>query len=220
MAPDPIRPVNRPKAAAQRSYDRLSRWYDWVAAPERKFVERGLALLAARPEERILELGPGTGHALAALGQRVGKSGLVAGLDLSSGMLAQAQRRLNQAAVTDRVCLTQGNAVHLPFASSRFEAVLLSFTLELFATPEIPQVLGEVQRVLVEDGRCCVISLAKEDSRLAVGIYEWVHDRFPILADCRPIYLEDVLRAASFRIYQTVDMFMWGLPVTAALAGK
>ncbi len=218
MTQSPIRPVNRTKAAAQRSYDRMSRWYDWFAASERKFTDVGLDLLAAQPRERILELGPGTGYGLAALGQSVSKGGLVAGLDLSAGMLAQAAQQVRQARVADWVYLAQGDAAHLPFASQLFDAVLMSFTLELFDTPEIPQVLSEVARVLGENGRYCVISLAKEEKRLAVRLYEWAHDHFPSYADCRPIYVENMLLAAGFHIEKRVTMRMWGLPVTIALA--
>ncbi|MCA9933545.1 MAG: methyltransferase domain-containing protein [Ardenticatenaceae bacterium] len=216
MKQPPIRPVTRSKAAAQASYDRMSRWYDWFAASERRFAVAGLRLLDAQPGERVLELGPGTGHGLAALGTAVAEQGTVVGLDLSGGMLCQAARQ----AQSQWVSLTQGDAAHLPFASQSFDAVFMSFTLELFDTPHIPGVLAEVRRVLVEDGRFCLVSLEKEAARPAVRLYEWVHDRLPNYADCRPIYAKVSLTEANFYLQETIRLSMWGLPVTIALTRK
>jgi len=42
-----------------------------------------LALLDAHPGENVLDIGPGTGHSLAALSHSVGKAGRVEALDLS-----------------------------------------------------------------------------------------------------------------------------------------
>jgi len=63
-----VAPVERSTAQARATYDRLAPWYDWVEAPfERRARAAGLRLLDARPGERILEIGVGSGHTLAAL---------------------------------------------------------------------------------------------------------------------------------------------------------
>jgi ubiquinone/menaquinone biosynthesis C-methylase UbiE len=69
--------------ATRANYDRLSRWYDSFSSSERRFTETGLRLLDPKPDEAILEIGFGTGHALAALAQ----TARVWGIDLSPGML-------------------------------------------------------------------------------------------------------------------------------------
>ena len=147
---------------AQANYDRLSRWYDWLAGSEAKYRAAGLAALAAQPGERILEIGFGTGHALAALATAVGETGSVAGLDISQGMLNVAGDRLAQAGVRQRVDLRLGDARTLPYDTAVFDGVFMSFVLELFTGPEMACVLAEVWRVLQPDGRLCVVSLAKE----------------------------------------------------------
>ena len=112
--------------------------------------------------------------------------------------------------------MIQGDGTLLPFAPHSFEAAFLSFTLELFSDDEIPVVLEECHRVLKREGRLGVVSLAKRDV-LACRLYEWGHERWPALLDCRPIHLRESLKAAGFRIQAAKVQTMWGLPVEIAL---
>jgi len=52
----------------------------------------------------------------------------------------------------------------------------------------------------------------------AVAIYEWLHDRLPVLVDCRPIYAWAALREVGFQIAAVSALSMWGLPVEIVLA--
>lgn len=206
----------------QQNYDRMSRWYDLFAASEKKFTEFGLQLLGVKEGERILEIGSGTGHSLVTMAEQVGESGLAAGVDLSPGMIAVARKRMypfghKQAKGAVRnVGMIQGDGTLLPFAHKSFDAVLLSFTLELFSDDEISVVLNECRRVLRDDGRLGVVSLAKQDV-LACRLYEWGHKRWPALLDCRPIELRKSLETESFRIQAAKVQTMWGLPVEIVL---
>ncbi len=134
--------VTRSKEAARRSYDRLSAWYEVLAASERRWAEAGVACLAPAPGEHILEIGYGTGWMLRRLARAVGPTGRVHGIDISDGMQAIAAKRLRAAGLADRVELTTGDACELPYGSDSMSGVFMSFTLELFDTPELPVVLG------------------------------------------------------------------------------
>ena len=103
-----------------------------------------------------------------------------------------------------------------PFASNSFDAVFLSFTLELFSEAEIPVVLKECRRVLKQEGRLAIVSLAKKDV-LACHLYEWGHKRWPVMLDCRPIELRKSLEAGGFRVQAAKIQTMWGLPVEIVL---
>jgi demethylmenaquinone methyltransferase/2-methoxy-6-polyprenyl-1,4-benzoquinol methylase len=135
-------------------------------------------------------------------------------------MLRQAAEKIKTAGRENQICLLRGDGTNLPLGDETFAAVFISFTLELFDTPEIPAVLAEVKRVLQPGGRLAVVSLTREQAGFAVEIYEIFHDIWPALLDCRPIQACTALHEASFKIIaQTVNK-MWGLPVEIVLAEK
>jgi ubiquinone/menaquinone biosynthesis C-methylase UbiE len=219
---DSIHRVYRTKTEAQASYDRLSRWYDLLSgSSEARPRQAGLELLHALPGEHVLDIGPGTGHSLAALARSVGNTGCVQALDLSPGMLAVSRARLAKTSADAAACLTCGDALCLPYPTGAFDAVFSSFNLELFDTPEIPQVLEECLRILRPGGRISVVSLSKAGKNGAmIKLYEWSHDRFPAFVDCRPIFVQPSLAQAGFHILAVKCMSMWGLPVEIVLAQK
>ncbi len=131
-AVSPVVPVLRTKEEAKRLYDRISRFYDFfTVAFERKYAEMALERLSVKEGETVLEIGFGSGHCLRQIAQSVGKSGKAYGIDISSGMLAVAKRRLERAQLMDRVELYCGDAASLPYDDNTFDAIFVSFTLEL-----------------------------------------------------------------------------------------
>lgn len=214
--------VTRSKAAAESAYDRMSRFYDRLAGgSERAFMEDGLRRLALRPGDRALEIGFGTGHAIVAMAKSVGPAGRVCGIDLSGAMLTLAEERTRREGVAERVELRRGDGAALPYAAGIMDAVFLSFTLELFDTPEIPVVLAECRRVLRPGGRIAVVAMsAAERPGLPLRLYLWAHKTFPAAVDCRPIFAGKSLEAAGFRLLHSVKENMWGLPVEIALGER
>ena len=110
------------------------------------------------------------------------------GIDISPKMLELANNKIRKRLFTDRVKLACGDAINLPYPDNKFDAVFLSFTLELFDTCEIPKALKEVKRVL------------KLNGRLFLRLYEWAHIKFPKYIDCRPIFVTKSIKEAGFDI--------------------
>jgi ubiquinone/menaquinone biosynthesis C-methylase UbiE len=214
--------VLRTKGEAKIAYDKMSRWYDLLAGgSEREFVRLGLDRLAIARGEVVLEIGFGTGHALVALAQAVGSAGKVYGIDISEGMRNTSQARVSKAGLATRVELRLGDAARLPFDDRFFDCAFMSFTLELFDTPEIPGVLSECWRVLRWGGRLGVVSMSKKgDAGAMLRFYEWLHDAIPAYVDCRPIYAQEALVAAGFDVVEAEVRTMWGLPVEIVSAQK
>jgi ubiquinone/menaquinone biosynthesis C-methylase UbiE len=213
--------VDRSKADAGKFYDRISGSYDWLGGLcERGQAVKALEGLNIRSGETVLEIGFGTGYCLRLIAAAVGSNGKACGIDLSGGMVRRARQRLEKADFLNRVELYRGDAKKLPFEDKTCDAVFLSFTLELFDSPEIPEVLGEIRRVLKPGGRLGVISLSKQDSSLAVRLYEWVHNRWPKYVDCRPIYTESAIQTAGFKIHLRKTARLVILPVETVIGVK
>jgi ubiquinone/menaquinone biosynthesis C-methylase UbiE len=200
-------------AATAANYDRLSPWYDRLTAVERPYRARALRMLAAQPGENVLEIGCGTGQALAELAQAAGSEGRAIGLDLSSGMLAQAQRRFTGAPAA--VSLLHGNALALPLCAGSCDAVFLSFTLELLDLERQHQLLREVRRVLRENGRLALLSLSNHVLTPVSRLYWSLHELAPAVIDCRPLLVAPLLAAAGFTITRQEQDTLFGLPLVA-----
>jgi demethylmenaquinone methyltransferase/2-methoxy-6-polyprenyl-1,4-benzoquinol methylase len=208
-------------ATARASYDRMSRVYGWLSdSSERRFVEDAVdGLLRPQPGERILEPGFGAGQVIVALAELVGPEGHVSGIDISDGMVAAAGRRVEHHGLADRVDLRQGDAAHMPYADASFDAVFMSFALELFGDGEIPRVLAEVHRVLRPTGRLCVACMSSTGGNAEMEkLYTWAHDKFPSFVDCRPIDAPSWLGDNGFTVDERRPLTMWGLAVDLVLA--
>lgn len=208
----------------RRFYDRISDAYDLLAdSNERPARLRGLHALNIQPGEKVLELGFGTGNEILDLAGLVGPSGLVAGIDISPGMLAVSQRKLARNPVEAPTDLQVGDARLLPWKDASFDAVYSSFTLELFPLEDIPTVLAQCRRVLRPGGRIGLVSMAKvkadEKPSTLERAYIWMHRHFPHLVDCQPIDLLGYVKDAGFEIVQSIDMEIWTMPV-AAVVGR
>lgn len=204
-------------------YDRISASYDWLAdANERSARQAGLALLDLKPAESVLEVGFGTGNEILDMANLVGPQGKVAGIDISSGMLAVAQGKVDQAAPATSIDLRVADARALPFDAGTFDAAYASFTLELFPEEDLPTVLAEIRRVLKKGGRLAAVSMAEvkdgESPSFLERTYVWMHRHFPHIVDCRPIDLPTLLDAAGFQVRKVTDMKIWTMPVAAVLA--
>ncbi len=206
-------PLSRGKQDAKQFYDRASGWYGHIAEPfERKSAEMALEHLAIQTGEIVLEIGFGTGYCLQRIAQLVGQEGKACGIDISEGMLQVTKRRLAKAGLIDRVELCCGDATRLPYDDGIFDAVFMSFTLELFDDFEIPRVLQEIERVLKPSGRLGVVSMSRSyGESMALRLYKWAHKKWPKYIDCRPIYVEDSLRDAGYNIRGTEKARLIGL---------
>jgi ubiquinone/menaquinone biosynthesis C-methylase UbiE len=220
IQPPPLR-VFQTREQTRAYYNKLSAFYDALSdrseAPVRK---AGLGLLKACDGEKLLEIGFGTGHCVGILANAVGINGKVFGIDLSERMVRRAKENLSASGLLGHTKLQCGDATGLPYADGIMDGVFMSFTLELFDTPEIPKVLNECKRVLRTGGRIVVVAMSKKGKRKPlVGFYEWAHEHFPNFLDCRPIYAQQALKDSGFVIEKTMMKKMW-VPVELILARK
>src|SRR3954464_8580493 len=111
-----------------------------------------LALLAARPGERVLDIGSGPGFLVASLADVVGASGAVHGLDQSAPMNDIARDLIG---TRPWARIDDGDAVELPYGHGAFDAAVSTQVYEYVA--DIPRALSELRRVLRLGGRALVL---------------------------------------------------------------
>ena len=194
----------------KNGYGVVSRFYALVEGIfEKGLRQKGLQLLSITPGEVVLEVGVGTGYSLKEIANSVGENGKAYGIDVTPQMLEITRKRLRKAGLMDRVELYEGDARSMPYEDGKFDAVYMAATLELFDTPDIPRVLSEIKRVLKPSGRLGVVSLTKEsrEDSLFIRFYEWLHQKVPKYASCRPIYVEELVKDAEYEIIKT-DQFV------------
>lgn len=121
----------------------------FVRFVENKRIRRILALLAARPGDRVLEIGCGAGHVLARV-----PAGRRFGIDLAESLLGKAARRLG-----GPLGLVQGDAQHLPFRDRVWDRVYCTEVLEHIPSPGAA--LAEIGRI-VAPGGVAVVSVPNE----------------------------------------------------------
>lgn len=206
------RPPDR--SSTRATYDRIGGWYDLTEGPFHAGLRRAaLRLASAGPGERILEIGPGTGHELLDFVHRAG-SGRVWGIDLSRGMLDSARRRVEGAGVV----LLQGDGTRLPLSSGTFDLVFSCFVLDLLPRPAIARVLGEARRVLRPGGRAVLLSLASGRPSPGLRWYRLVRRRMPRLVACRPIPLRRCVEEAGLLVRRVRRAPLMGLPAETVKA--
>ncbi len=102
----------------------------------------GLAALAPRPGERILDLGCGGGATTARIVEAVGPEGAVTGIDISPDLLAVARARPGNAAAV----FLEGDAQDWDFAAGAYDALFSRFGCMFFADP--PAAYANLRRAL------------------------------------------------------------------------
>ncbi len=210
----------------KKSYGVVSRFYGIIEGIiEKGLRQKALQLLSVTLGEAVLEVGVGTGYSLKEMANSVGENGKAYGIDLTPQMLEITRKRLKKAGLLNRVELCEGDARSMPYRDSQFHAVYMASTLELFDTPDIPKALKEVKRVLKLSGRLGVASLTKEgrEGSLFLKFYEWLHQKIPKYANCRPIYVEESVKEAGYQITKAEEFVLfkivpWKIIVARPLA--
>ena len=217
-----VLPISRTKEEARQAYDRISKSYDYtLGLLGRKYAQTALERLSVVEGETVLEIGFGTGHCLDRAAKLVGPGGKVCGIDISPAMIEKTKERLKKDGLANRADLCCGDAMCLPFRENSFDAVFMSFTLEVFDTAEIPGVLVQIKRVLRPDGRLGIVAMSKEDGRsVFLKAYEWIHNKFRKYFGTRPIYAGECLIDAGYQIKSKQKIRIFRLPAEIIVAVK
>lgn len=173
---------------------RLDRYWRWRAARQ---ILKG-------DERTLLDLGVGTGKFLETfLGRQ--KWEITAGVDFSREMLRRAREKLSAASN-----FVQGDIHELPFANSRFDLVISSFTLR--SVKDRPHFFKEIYRVLRPHGRAAFLCLTRPTHFLGRLLYA------PYLKFYLP--LMGSLISSNRAAYQFLSQSIQAFPAPGEIAGE
>ena len=157
--------VNDLFAAIARRYDLLNDLQSFGL--HRRWKRRVVALAAATPGARALDLCCGTGDIAFALAQRRAET---TGLDFSEKMLEVAvARQRNLKSETSNLKFIHGDAQQIPFPDSSFDIVTVGYGLRNLASWE--RGLDEMFRVARPGARLIVLDFGKPPNALWRRIY-------------------------------------------------
>ena len=123
-----------------------------------------------RPEERILDLGCGSGWATRLLARRAGKvppdSSPVVGVDISDEMIRQAR---DDSKEFDKVTFVVGSAAQIPWEENYFDKVLSVESFYYYSDQD--RALDELFRVMAPQGRLFILINLYQDNPYSL---QWV----------------------------------------------
>ena len=186
-------------SSSVKLWDRVARLYDLQLWLEKPVLRVAIALADPRSDDRVLDLGTGTGALLRELAASGARPEKVVGVDTSTRMLERAR----SAQLPGEWRLEQADARKLPFGDGSFSLVFASYLLNVLSDADGTAVLGEVHRVLVPGGRLIVVSPVATSSRLARP-YRWLAKLLPrvlpwFCAGIRLLDPEPLIRASGLR---------------------
>ncbi|HEX2593964.1 MAG TPA: class I SAM-dependent methyltransferase [Rhizomicrobium sp.] len=131
------------------------KWADQQDVTDRmlgKIGEAALTFAAAKPGEKVIDIGCGTGTTTMALADSVGASGQVTGVDVSKPMLGTARERAAKAGKS--VAFVEADASVFPF-STEIDLVFSRFGVMFFDQPA--KAFENIHRALKPTGRLAFV---------------------------------------------------------------
>lgn len=181
-------------------WDLVARVYDWQLALERPAIRTALELLRPCPEERLLDLGTGTGALLRELALHADRPAEAIGVDASREMLARV------GPLPPGWRLLHADAADLPFPDGRFDVAAAAYLLHILDEEALNRALREVQRVLVPGGRLVTVTPTAPRSSLRVpyrATTRVLEALTPLAAALRPFDAASELTRAGLRVAET-----------------
>ncbi len=197
----------------QTEYSRLAprydrRWSFYINAT----IQKTINCLDLKPQERILDLGCGTGTLIQSLLTLVPEAEIV-GLDCSDAMLSVARQKL-----PNSVELHLGSADSLPFPSENFNLVISTSAFHYFCNPSL--VIQEAKRILKPNG-CLVITdwchdyLTCRVFDFCLRLFNQAHFRTYGVDECQAMLQAEGLHEVIIERYK-IDWF-WGMMTAKAV---
>ncbi|MFJ4767669.1 class I SAM-dependent methyltransferase [Streptomyces uncialis] len=181
-----------------RAYEALSAVV--FAGRRRRLYGRLVELSGARPGERALDIGCGTGYLAGLLARSVTPGGTVTGIDPAPAMIDYARRHVRR----DHCTFTRGVAEELPCEEGAFDLVISSLAFHHIPEDRRERALAEMFRVLRPGGRLLLADYRPPRGRAARQLVGATVG--PVMRDNRVDLLTPLVRGAGFDASASGDL--------------
>ncbi len=200
------KPDSEPAWGSQYRLVAAEKWKAKSAAMGTPVTEALVEYSRPVPGMQVLDIATGTGEPAITLARRVGPSGHVTALDVSSELLGIAKKRARDRGLVN-FSTVEADAHSLPFPENRFDLATSRFGVMFFRDPE--KALRELNRVLRRGSRACFLAWGPFEQPYWQSMMGVVHQYVggPLLASDGPNpfrfaeygSLSQVLRLAGFK---------------------
>lgn len=194
------------EATTKGIYDIQAFFYDATFGRlVKRRIARAISHMNIADTDKVLDLGIGTG---ASLNYYPGR-GRIYGIDLSSGMLREARKKIRERGL-ERVTVLQADALHLPFADNTFDHVFISHVISVVSNPY--RLVQEAQRVAKADARIVIVNHFQSTNRFIALVEKWLCPLCTRLGWRSDLALQDLIRRTGAQVdyrYKLESIDLW-----------
>jgi phosphatidylethanolamine/phosphatidyl-N-methylethanolamine N-methyltransferase len=195
------------EANTRKIYDVHAMFYDATFGRlVRRRIARAISHMNIRPDDRVLDLGIGTG---VSLDYYPPDRGRLIGVDLSSGMLRKAREKVRERGLQSAVVF-QADALHLPFADDTFDHVFMSHVISVVSDPY--RLIQEAQRVSRPGARIVMVNHFQSTNRFIAMVEKWLCPLCTKLGWRSDLALQDLVRRTGVEVdyrYKLESIDLW-----------
>ena len=194
------------ESSTRRIYDIQSSFYDATFGRlVRRRVEMAISHMNIAETDRVLDLGIGTGQSL----NYYPTYGRIVGVDLSSGMLRQCGRKIQERGLSHATVM-QADAMRLPFADDSFDHVFISHVISVVSDPI--KLVIEAQRVAKPGARIVMLNHFQSTNRFIALFEKWLCPLCTKLGWRSDLPLQELIRETGVEIdyrYKLESIDLW-----------
>jgi phosphatidylethanolamine/phosphatidyl-N-methylethanolamine N-methyltransferase len=195
------------ESSTKKIYDVHSMFYDATFGRlVCRRIARAISHMNLGPDDRVLDLGIGTG---VSLNYYPMDRGHITGVDLSSGMLREARKKIREQGRTN-ADVFQADAMKLPFADSTFDQIFISHVISVVSDP--CRLVQEAQRVAKAGARIVILNHFQSTNRFIALIEKWLCPLCTKLGWRSDLVLQDLIRQTGVEIdyrYKLESIDLW-----------
>lgn len=195
------------ESSTKKIYDIHSMFYDATFGRlVCRRIARAVSHMNLAIDDRVLDLGIGTGVSLNYYPMDRGR---IVGIDLSSGMLREARKKIREQG-RQNAQVFQSDALKLPFADNTFDHVFISHVISVVSDP--CKLVQEAQRVAKPSSRIVIVNHFQSTNRFLALIEKWLCPLCTKLGWRSDLALQDLIRQTGAEIdyrYKLESIDLW-----------